>query len=848
MLSGLLAVAGSAAASSGSISGVVSDSRGVPIAGIEVVASGPGNEVASAVTAADGSYTISSLAAGAYWVLFEPPPASAAHDPDNYLSQYEAGVVTGSGSPPVTVQGGAVTSGIDAALRAGGTITGTVTDSADAPIQGATVVVAGLDRAGPPGVVSPDTASDGSFAVDRLPSGYYTVEAANHSGAAFLPTYFGETATASGAFGVAVSAGATTSGVAIRALPGAEISGSVTDGSGDPVGGEHVTAFDPSGSAVGASASSAADGSYLLAGLPSGSYRLEFNAPVPAPILDTPAPNYLTQFYDGAGSLAGAAPVSATAGSVTPNIDVRLAAGGEIQGTVTDASNKPIASADVTAYRSDGTSAASTGTASDGTYTLAALPAGAYRVGVTDQSASPPGHAPAFYGGSSLAGAATITVSEGAAKTGIDLQQAAGAVIAGTIEDSAGRPIDGATANAYDAAGDVVAGARDSPPTGAYSIGGLPAGTYRVGFEATGGDYAPQSVSGVTVASGAAQGGIDVQLAAGGHLAGSATTTSGAPISGLAVVLYDAGGSIAGFTTTLSDGAFQVTALGSGSYRIGFANQLSQPLVEPTFFGGSTLAAATPVAVSAGATTTVPNTELALVTGAVSGVVTDTSGEALADATVTLYDTSGNVVGPTTTTAADGSYSIAGVAPGFYRVGFSRGGYSAQLYSAQLYSHASSLPASQAFYVAAAQTASGVDAALAPAPAAPGAAVQPPPSQPLAPILPSVTLGRFLLLTATARAKLSHSHTFSVALRCLDAAGCDVRATASVRRHRRRVVIAAGAVRLKASANGRVKLRLTPTGVRLFRRDHDRLRVTVRVAIGVSAAASFSDSESLLVV
>ncbi|HEY5390244.1 MAG TPA: carboxypeptidase-like regulatory domain-containing protein, partial [Solirubrobacteraceae bacterium] len=251
---------------------------------------------------------------------------------------------------------------------------------------------------------------------------------------------------------------------------------------------------------------------------------------------------------------------------------------------------------------------------------------------------------------------------------------------------------------------------------------------------------------------------------------------------------------------------------------------------------GSNLATATPVSVAQGQTTTAPNAALTLVSGAISGAVTDGSGRALAGAIVTAYDTAGNVV-RSATTAADGSYSIAGLNPGFYRVGFGHGGYDAQMYS-----NAASFDASQAFYVAPAQTASGIDAALTPAPGSPQ---QP---EAIANPLPSVTLGPFLLLAATTRTRLAHGHRFSLALTCLDAGGCDVRATASLKRHGHRTVVAVGAIALQGASNGRITLRLRPVGIKLFRREHRHLRVTVRVAVGASGAPTMSDSESVVIV
>jgi len=831
----LFAAGASAAPSTGSISGLVTDSHGAPLPGVAVSAIGLQGQPMTAVTAADGSYTIASLADSAYWVLFAPPSSATLPDPDNYLSQYYAGVADRAGPPPVVVSGTANTTGIDAELQPGGAITGTVTDSAGDPVAGAAIELYAPGSARPQRV-SADTASDGSYSIDRLPAGYYAVEVQNYSNADYLPTFFGGTAVAAGAFGVAVGAGATESRVDIRALQGAELTGRVTDASASPVTGESVTPIDASGSFA-ASATTAADGTYELAGLPSGSYRVEFSPAItPAPTgLGGQLVNYLAQFYDGVASAADATPVEATDGAITPNIDAKLAVGGEIQGTVTDAAHEALADAQVVVYQSDGSQVGGATTASDGTYTVAALPSGIYKLGVSGFAETPdavPGFAPSFYGASTLAAATPISVSAGSAATGVDVQVTTGAVISGTIEDALGTPLAQTTATAYDAAGTAVASAVTAPFLGTYSIGGLAAGTYRVGFAGAG--SAPQSVGGVTVASGGSHGGVDVQMQPGGDVAGSVTAASGAPISGVEVTLTDAAGSSAGATSTSSDGSFDIGALASGTYRIAFVNEAGQTVIAPAYYGGSSLADAAPVSVTQSETTRVSNMTLTLITGGISGVVTDKSGKPLSGAAATVYDTSGNVVGASRATASDGSYSIDGLDPGFYRVGFSHGGYVAQLYA-----DASSLSASQAFYVAPAQTASGIDAALSAAP---------PQLETIPNPLPSVTLGPLVLLRATTRTRLVHGHRFSLALTCLAATGCDVRATATLKRHGHRTVVAVGAIHLEGISNGRITLRLRPVGIKLFRGEHGHMRVTVRLAVSASGAPTMRDSESVVIV
>jgi len=70
---------------------------------------------------------------------------------------------------------------------------------------------------------------------------------------------------------------------------------------------------------------------------------------------------YVAQFYDGASSLASATAVKVTHEEEVEGINATLAKSASISGTVTDATTgKPVAGVCVTAFSSDGASAAGT--------------------------------------------------------------------------------------------------------------------------------------------------------------------------------------------------------------------------------------------------------------------------------------------------------------------------------------------------------------------------------------------------------------------------------------------------------------------------------------------------------
>jgi hypothetical protein len=64
------------------------------------------------------------------------------------------------------------------------------------------------------------------------------------------------------------------------------------------------------------------------------------------------------------------------------------------------------------------------------------------------------------------------------------------------------------------------------------------------------------------------------------------------------------------------------------------------------------------------------NVTMTLITGTLSGVVTDQGGAPLGGVNIAL-----NGITQNGTTAADGTYSIAGIPPGTYTVTFTKAGY-----------------------------------------------------------------------------------------------------------------------------------------------------------------------------
>ena len=137
---------------------------------------------------------------------------------------------------------------------------------------------------------------------------------------------------------VTVTAGATTTGINAALAGAGAISGTVTDAGGTHHGlaNVQVSVSSPSTGAYG-SATTAADGSYTVTGLPAGTdYQVCFYASG-ATGGSSDALGYVDQCYNNQPTSGTPTPVTVTLGATRTGINAALAGGGAISGTVTDA-------------------------------------------------------------------------------------------------------------------------------------------------------------------------------------------------------------------------------------------------------------------------------------------------------------------------------------------------------------------------------------------------------------------------------------------------------------------------------------------------------------------------------
>jgi hypothetical protein len=438
-----------------SISGTVTE-NGSGLAGVTVSGGG-----ASALTGADGKYTLSNLAAGTYTVT---------------ASKAEYSFAPGSHSVAV----GPNKSGVDfVGTRGTYSISGAVTLNGSG--------LAGVTITG--GSASATTAADGSYTLTGLSAGTYTV-AASKSEHSFAPASH------------SVQVGPNKSGVNFVATAATySISGIVTE-NGSGLSGVTVTAGK-------ASASTAADGSYTLSGLPAGDYAVTASR---TNYSFTPGQHNVTVGPNRAG-------VDFVATRGTYSISGVVTAGGSGLAGVTISAGS-----------------ANTTTGADGSYTISGLDAGRYTVTAGKQGYT--------------MNPTQQTVTVGPSRKGVDF-----AATALTHSVSGVVTLDGlGLAGVQVSAGKAVA---VTGLDGAYTLSGLTEGTYAVVASKPEHGFSPAQHS---VSVGPNRGGVNFQATRVTYSISGFVTYGSQPAPGVTV---QAGKSSA---VTGVDGSYTIEGLFAGTH------------------------------------------------------------------------------------------------------------------------------------------------------------------------------------------------------------------------------------------------------------------------------------------
>ncbi|BDV29860.1 hypothetical protein Microterr_05200 [Microbacterium terricola] len=491
---------------------------------------------------------------------------------------------------------------------------------------------------------SAPTDENGLYAISGVETGTYGVKFEGPWEGPFATEYWENKPTEATAQSFPVSGNLTRSA---ELAVGATIAGSVT-GPGGPRANSTVSLYYGSETNPAAYAYAGDDGAYVSPALPAGTWKAKF---------DDGDFTLMTEWWDNKPDAAAATPIPLTAGQHRTGINALLSAGATISGTVTVAGGAVgVAGANVTLYEITGGDALwtdSASTAGNGAFSFTGLAPGTYTLETQAPSGSAmlseywdskyvsdPLDADAF----ALASDATLTRNVALLAT---------ATVSGTVTDTAGDPVSGATVTLTPTEG-TTGNPRSvtTSATGDYSLTQVRPGDYLLRVKHTGD---PTQVP-ISVASGVDQD-RDFVLPAGATVTGTVTRPGGAPVAGATVEVWSPSGQVA-TGVTASNGTYRIKGLAAGSYTLRFA----PADLDTVFAGGATrLAAATFFTLAADATKTV-NQAYTGVT--VNGTVT-AGGTALTGQTVTLIDKNDGAV-RSLTTPAGGAYSFTGVAPGTY--------------------------------------------------------------------------------------------------------------------------------------------------------------------------------------
>lgn len=594
-------------------------------------------------------------------------------------------------------------------LPGGGAISGLVTaEDSDEPVVGARVLVTRLVGGFPSGLAETTTGPTGHYQVAELAAGDYLVYT---QGTALLvdEVWPGsacdqicnpqETGTA-----VAVASGAFVQGIDFALDEGGRIEGFVRLADGTtPAAGALVEGFalGPFGTFGLGQVAAGVDGGWAFEGLQGLSYKVRASAPglVAEVYPDSACPI-------GCDVLGDGDPIAVTEGATVSGIDLALAAGAVLSGTVTDLSAEPIAGTFVLVYASDGFRSIGDSTDANGAWSAPeGLPPGTYYARTAGDHVDELWDDVACEPFCTVTSGTPIVVSDSEPVSGIDFElERLGAIEGTVVESGSGTPLGGVSVVAR---GGVQPAFTTTAADGSFRIGGLAAGSYllaaadgiHVGevYDNAGTCYDVLQCSPaveptlVEVVGTATTTGIDFTLAPGGALLGSVVVAATqAPIEGASIEIFrlDGAGELTLFSN--AEGRFGMTGLPAGvSYRV-----LARPPFGAALLGevweeqpcnpvSCSPDAGTPVPVTAGAIACVTFTLGGDGAGAtaIAGQVTGPNGP-LEGAQVAIYDSVGNSIGAVLTDES-GMYLTAGalaLAPGTYYVIAGAFGHLSELY------------------------------------------------------------------------------------------------------------------------------------------------------------------------
>ncbi len=546
-----------------------------------------------------------------------------------------------------------------------GSISGTVVDGNDLPLSGVTVTVRSY-AGNYTSTVTTDLS--GNYTFPTLSSDLFTLQ---FSKAGYLSRWNGGATSQNTALPITLNAPDAPTGINVKLPLGGGITGTVVDGSGEPLSGAFVSANGLNGGSY-YSTTTDPSGNYSFSGMESGAYYVRFSAV-----------NYLALWNGGVSVKSLSTPVVVTPPHIAIDINCQLGVGGSISGTITDSSSNPLPNISISLHGPTTWEFDTFSTASDasGNYSFRGLTNGIYYV----QAAYS-----VWYGGATQQAAQPITVtSPSDVFSGINISLETAVTgqgkITGKVVDPNDLPLANVSLTLYRFSGSTISSVSDANTTsdasGNFSFSNLPSGDYSIRCFVMGmaetwydGVLTQQTATAIPVSSPNTVSGITIRVGTGSSISGTVTDASGIPLSGVNVNLSipSGNGPIGGGTTTDSNGNYSFKGFPAGTYYIQFYPP-SPSNSPPVWYGGAyTQQTSTPVIISGPVPITGINARIgegARISGTVRGPLSLPASRAV----VALYDQNGTRFFSVDADGA-GVYRFIGIPAGMYFIVFIKSG------------------------------------------------------------------------------------------------------------------------------------------------------------------------------
>jgi len=469
------------------ITGVVQAAdTGQPLAGVRVyVIDDSDTSIDYSETDQAGHYTTGGLQTGSYRLFFQPDYSSAPDAIRAYVSEYFDHKDTLLSATLITVTAPNVIAGVNVSLTRSSAITGVVT-AADTgqPVPDVRVLL--LD-ATIGGVVNYDyTAATGVYTFSGLRPGPYKMFFGAPFKAAYDSEYYNGKLALQDADIISLTAAITRTGVNAQLKFGGRVTGTVTAlDTGKPISNVYVALHTQPpdcsplyGGCNGIETFTTTDasGHYSLVAR-AGTYRL-FISPfstIYSGLASSAGSSYCGGYYRDAYDYYTGEIVQLEHSVVKSDLNAALTSPGQITGMVTAAdTGLPMKGATVILYGSDGSEITHTATSATGQYLFGAVCKGIFKVKVFPNSSDSAKYVSAY------ANAERLYLRASQKLTGINLALAPGGFIHGVVTaKDTGQPLAGVKVTLINAPSSPNA---TTGSTGAYTIGPLPAGSYKLWF------------------------------------------------------------------------------------------------------------------------------------------------------------------------------------------------------------------------------------------------------------------------------------------------------------------------------------------------------------------------------